>query len=183
MSFKQFVKVEEGINDKYLFKAVIVAGGAGSGKSYVVKKAFQDTGARIVNSDKFLELLLAKNSIPLKFEKGTDIAKKQHDLRMKAKELTSNKFLQYFNGMLPIIIDGTGAKFEKIKEQKEALERFGYDVSMLFVNTSLSVALKRNQLRDRTVDPEIAQNMWKRVQENMGKFQDLFGNDKFMGKF
>jgi len=171
-------KIKEGINDPNLFKAVIVAGGPGSGKSFIVDKTFGGTGARIVNSDEFTEHLLQKNNLPMVFQRSdTDVGQKQTEIRYKAKELATNKALNFFNGMLPVIIDGTGAKYDKIMDQKKALEEFGYDVSMLFVNTPLEVALDRNQKRKRTVDPELVKQMWEAVQNNLGKFQQAFGKN------
>jgi len=50
---------------------------------------------------------------------------------------------------------------------------------MIFVNTSLEVALQRNIDRgnkgDRTVPEYIVKTSWKDVQSNIGKFQNLFG--------
>jgi dephospho-CoA kinase len=176
MRFKQFIL--EGINDKYLFKAVLLAGGAGSGKSFVVKKAFGSTGARVINSDDFFEFKLRKYNISMKIApEGSDLETIQQKHRNRAKELASSKMSHAINGMLPMIIDGTGAKYEKIKKTKEYLEGIGYDVSLVLVNTSLDVSLDRNAKRERSVDPTISKNLWQSVQNNIGKFQSLFGNN------
>ena len=45
---------------------------------------------------------------------------------------------------------------------------------MIFVNTSLDVALERNQKRDRTVPESIAIKSWNDVQRNIGKFSQYF---------
>ena len=51
---------------------------------------------------------------------------------------------------------------------------------MLFVNTSLEVAQERNLSRvGRTIKPEELEKMWRAVQDNMMKFQQLFGAEKF----
>ena len=49
------------------------------------------------------------------------------------------------------------------------------DWFMVFVNTDLDVALERNQMRDRTLPSELVKSAWQGVQNNMGKFQALFG--------
>ena len=168
----------EGINDKYLFKAVVIAGGPGSGKSFVSRNAFANTGARLINSDEFFEHLLRKNNLPLDiYNPETPIGDKQQELRKVAKQLASNKSMLFFNGMLPVIVDGTGADYNKIHDQSNMLREFGYDVSMLFVNTSLDVALDRNKMRERTVPEKVVVNYWNKVQNNIGKFQSLFGNN------
>ena len=56
----------------------------------------------------------------------------------------------------------------------------GYDCYMVFVNTSLEVAMVRNTERERTVPPEIVKNNWNTVQQNIGKFQRLFGQQKMI---
>ena len=44
--------LDEGVNDPGIFKAVILAGGPGSGKSYVAKKmGLKSLGLIVVNSD------------------------------------------------------------------------------------------------------------------------------------
>ena len=45
---------------------------------------------------------------------------------------------------------------------------------MIFVNTSLDVALERNQKRDRTVPESVAIKSWNNVQRNIGKFSQYF---------
>ena len=48
---------------------------------------------------------------------------------------------------------------------------------MVFVNTSLEVAKKRNDERARSLPEDILETSWKNVQNNMGKFQGLFGRN------
>ena len=50
---------------------------------------------------------------------------------------------------------------------------------MIFVNTSLETAQKRNQMRKRTLAPKEGR-MWNEVQNNIGKFQRLFGGKNFI---
>ena len=50
---------------------------------------------------------------------------------------------------------------------------------MVFVNTSLEVALARNEQRARSVKPTIVKKSWQDVQNNMGKFQNFFGLSRF----
>ena len=41
--------MEEGVNDPHIFKAVFMAGGPGSGKSFVAKKMLAGTGLKMLN--------------------------------------------------------------------------------------------------------------------------------------
>ena len=80
-------------------------------------------------------------------------------------------------GKLGMVIDGTGHDFGKIKKEKIALEKEGYDTYMVFVNTSLDVALDRNSERDRVLPEKLVKKSWEDVQKNIGGFQSLFGGD------
>ena len=74
-----------------------------------------------------------------------------------------------------MVVDGTGRDYDKIKNQVAQLRQLGYDCYMIFVNTSLSVALERNAKRERSVPEYITKKSWEGVQANIGRFQNLFG--------
>jgi len=95
-------------------------------------------------------------------------------IRGKAKKVTSKKQANYIEGRIGMVIDGTGKDYDKISKQKAELESLGYDTHMIFVNTSIDVALERNSKRERTVPEDIAIRGWKQVQSNIGKFNTLF---------
>ena len=78
------------------------------------------------------------------------------------------------------MLDGTGHDYESIKSQSHLLKERGYDVYMIFVNTSKEVALQRNAERERKVPVGVVIERWKAVQENTGKFQNLFGATNFI---
>ena len=65
----------------------------------------------------------------------------------------------------------------KIYKQYITLSELGYDCHIVFVNTSLDVAQQRNSERDRSLDATRVESYWKLVQQNIGKFQNLFGSD------
>ena len=201
------IKVTEGVNDPGIFKAVFLAGGPGSGKTYVAKQLFgiperlniSVSGMKMVNSDKELKFLLNKFGFGTDLDKmpdelfksltGTYVYKTtksatgrtrgvkktyKSGLRDFAKSLTKQRMKQYQAGKLGMIIDGTGHDFGKLAKMKRELEEDGYDTYMVFVNTTLEVAQKRNQERDRILPPKLLEKSWKDVQSNLGKFQNLF---------
>jgi len=86
----------------------------------------------------------------------------------------------FLEGRLGVIYDGTGDDYEKIKGLREKCENMGYDTYMIFVNTSLDIALGRNAARERSVAVDIVTDSWQKVQNNMGKFQNLFGKSNFI---
>ena len=189
--------LHEGYKDPGIFKAVFLAGGPGSGKTYIAKGLFgipervnvSQTGMKMVNSDKELKYLLKK------FGFGTDLDSlpdevfsnltnpkdpKYSGLRNFAKDLTAERRRLYQNGRLGMIIDGTGDDFQKIAGEKKELEAIGYQTYMIFVNTTLEVALERNEKRDRVLPRSIVEDSHKSVNRNIGAFQGLFGSGNFM---
>ena len=82
----------------------------------------------------------------------------------------------FLDGRLGLIIDGTGKDYDKIATQVAGLKNLGYDCYMIFVNTSLDTAQERNKQRKRTLPEKEVAAMWNAVQQNIGKFQRLFGN-------
>ena len=79
-----------------------------------------------------------------------------------------------------MIIDGTAKDYNKISSQVATLRKLGYECSMIFVNTSLETALAQNRKRKRTLPDDEVKVMWNQVQNNMGKFQSLFGGSSFI---
>ena len=64
---KSFTELLEGVYDPNIFKAFFMAGGPGSGKSYVAGKTTAGQGLKVVNSDDVFEryLKLAKLSFEM----------------------------------------------------------------------------------------------------------------------
>lgn len=171
LDFKSYL--EEGINDPSIFKAIFLAGGPGSGKSFIVgKTALQQMGFKLINSDIAFERALAKVGLNPSPE---DIASnKGQEVRAQSKELTDKKMQLAINGRLGLIIDGTGKDYEKIVGQVNQLRALGYSVAMIFVNTDLETAMVRNNKRKRSLPDDMIKKMWDSVQRNIGKFQNLF---------
>ena len=169
---KTFNELQEGVYDPNILKAFFLAGGPGSGKSYVVKRTTGGLGMKILNSDDHFERLLKQagldSKMPPEEKQPRDVA------RDRAKEMTKKQRENYLFGRLGLIIDGTGKDFNKIAYQARELEGFGYDTHMIFVNTSLDVALQRNKERDRSVPVPLAVKSWNAVQRNIGKFSNFF---------
>ena len=169
---KSFQDLQEGLNDPNIFKAFFLAGGPGSGKSYVVRKTTGGTGLQIVNSDDAFERYLKIAGLSQKMPE--DETAERDVERARAKRVTSARKSGYIGGRLGIIIDGTGKDYDKIAKQSIQLRQLGYDTHMIFVNTSLDVALARNAKRSRSVPESIAVRSWKDVQSNIGKFSQHF---------
>ena len=172
-------ELDEGLNDPGIFKAVFLAGGPGSGKSFIVgRTGLVGLGLKLVNSDPIFELGL-KNA-GLKTTPEDIYTAKGQSIRDRAKALTKKQQELYLNGRLGLVIDGTGKDYQKIQKQKEQLEAMGYETAMIFVNTDEDTALERNRKRDRSLSDEEVTKMWKSVQNNLGKFQNSFKSKFFI---
>ena len=176
------IYLEEGVHDPGIFKVVFTAGGPGSGKSFIAGRAglgkFSAFGLKTVNSDNIFEKLLkdAKmEPVPKQI-----FSPKGQEIRGHAKELTQKRQKGWLAGRLGLVVDGTGKDYVKIKKMSDSLRNLGYTSYMLFVNTSLDVAQQRNMMRARKLDPNEVEEMWKAVQQNMGKFQQYFGRQNFV---
>ena len=180
-AFEQFaekIDLQAGVNDPGIFKAVFLAGGPGSGKSFIVgKTALTALGLKLINSDDAFEIQLKK--IGLDTTPEDIFSPAGQAVRGKAKALTKLRQKLALNGRLGLVVDGTGKDFDKIKRQSEELKRIGYETGMIFVNTDLDTALARNRARKRTLPDADVTKMWKAVQNNIGKFQQYYG-DKFI---
>ena len=175
-SFEQILS--EGLYDPNIFKAFFLAGGPGSGKSFVSRNVFTGTGLKLVNSDIILENSLKKAGLSLSMPDEEQYFR--DILRTRAKAIVDNQIDLYVKGRLGLVIDATGRDYNIISRQFSALQLLGYDCYMVFVNTSLEVALERNSKRERVVPEYITKNSWQSVQNNIGRFQNLFGLTNFV---
>lgn len=182
----------EGRFDPGILKCVFMSGGPGSGKSFVAgelfgitpafKSSFSHFGLKSVNSDNAFEFLLMKHGID-----PADLAKDEvifhtatvgpDSPRERAKHLTRSQLDAYFSGKLGIIRDGTGDDTQKIATQKAQAESHGYDCYMVFVNTSLETALRRNASRPRKLPDYLVQQIWTKTQSNLDNFSHMFGQN------
>ena len=184
---KSYTELLEGVYDPNIFKAFFMAGGPGSGKSYAVELGIGQAqqgvkvtaqGLKVVNSDDVFEKYL--KDARLNFKMDANQGKQRDALRQRAKVITKKKQDNYIEGRLGMVIDGTGKDYNKITTDASTLRQIGYDVHMIFVNTSLEVALERNTQRPRQVPEKIVIDSWNQVQQNIGKFQRYFGNKNFV---
>ena len=172
IDFKSFIS--EGLEDTASFKAIMMAGGAGSGKSFVIALAgLRAYGMKVSNSDPHYEGMLAKAGLTLTPD---DIASAQGQaIRGRAKVLTDKEKEMWLKGRLGIIIDGTGKDLDDVKSECQQLKDMGYDVGMIFVNTPLETSIERDKNRTRTIGVKLVTQTWKAVQANRNDFKRMFG--------
>ncbi len=168
-TFRQFL--DESINDAGLFKAVFVTGEPGSGKSYTVSRLKGAVEPRIVNTDKATEFLVRKFGRPVTSENWPFFKDSAH-------RMTSGQLYSYLNGMLPLFIDGTSNDVSNILHRAGILESLGYDVGMIYIETSLETSLRRAKERAKKVGRIIDDDFIKKVHDQTE------ANEKyFRGKF
>ena len=173
--------ITEGVYDPNIFKAFFLAGGPGSGKSWVSSKTLSGIGLKVINSDDVFANALKKESMSLNFAgySAAEIARRDK-IRAKAKSLTGTNLRQSLEGRLGLIMDSTARDYDRISNEANLMKQLGYDTYMVFVNTSLEVALQRNSMRDRVLPDAIVMQNHKTVQKNMGAFQRTFGQNNFV---
>jgi predicted kinase len=199
MKFKDLKQeLLEGVYDPGIFKAFFLAGGSGSGKSYSAEKStgsaagkFQwhdnmntreltpgktgPFGLKVVNSDEQLEFGLMKAKMHSDMTKYSDAETMEKErIRKKGKKITKKREQLWINGRLGLIIDGTAKNPAKLSGQKQKLEAVGYSTYMIFVNTSLDIALQQNAGRSRKLTDETVRATWTEVQQVKDQLANLF---------
>jgi hypothetical protein len=189
----------EGVYDPGILKAVFMAGGPGSGKSFSAKVVFgvsdlraefntiTQLGLKLLNSDPAFNQYLKEIGVDpgslgdLPQEKWEEYTSDDPTSpRERAKTRMKSQEKLWSGGRLGLIVDGTGDNFGKMKRKKAQLESLGYDTAMMFVDTTLDVAQTRNKARgeqgDRFLKPDLVEEIWTNVQANREDFMGLFGN-------
>ena len=186
LNFNEFLDNEdiitEGIHDKFIFKAFYLAGGPGSGKSWVAAKTLEGSGLKVVNSDDGFERYANKAGLDLKqmgdFTK--DQTKLKDALRQRAKRGTQSMGQHAVDGRLGLIIDSTARDADKIESASQGLRYLGYQTYMIFVNTTVEVALRRNEERPRSVPEMIVRRSHSQIQKQIPRLIRMFGANNFI---
>ena len=164
MKFKKYIM--EGIQDRGIFKACFMSGSSASGKSYVIKQiSGGDISPKIVSTDTWTEYYM-------KFD--PEYSWKEYGI--KEKHLTKTQLSNYINSLLPLWIDGTSANSSAVLRRKGILQSMGYDVAMIFINTPVKTAIKRNKSRGRVVDQKFLEMSYKESQKLKNYYSGEFKN-------
>lgn len=181
-SFVTEETIEEGVHDKALFKAIFLAGGAGSGKDFILKRCLEGHGLKELNSDQAYTYLLKKNNLSL--EMPPEEHHERNIQRGRAKNITHSKKQLHLGGRNGVIINGTADDYNKMFHLKKEYENLGYETMMLFVGTSNKTSRNRNiergKLGDRKVPEDIRYKKWIGSHKNKERFRELFGADHFI---
>ena len=118
--------------------------------------------------------LMTKNNLSWKMPPEEEPEREKQ--RQRSKELVTRQQQTYADGGLGLLIDSTGRSYDKIENTKDQLESQGYKTTMIFVNTDLQTALRRNKQRERTLPDELIRKNFSAVEQQLGRFQRLFND-------
>jgi predicted kinase len=159
-------------------KVIFMAGGPGSGKSNVINQlGLKEQGFKVVNQDISLEWLMKNHGMPTDMREFTpEQASEFGKLSAQAREIALKKRIKYQGEGDGVVIDGTGASLNVMKKNIQDFKDKGYDVQMIFVETSQETALSRNKARkERSLRTGIVIKTHDSVQANKEAYKELFG--------
>lgn len=162
-------------------RAVFMVGGPGAGKTNVGKGLkLGRRGFKVINQDIALEPMKEQAGLPANEQQYN---KEQRSMRAKlgaaARKAAEQKMSQYMEGKKSMVVDGTGASYNATMKKINALREAGYEVSIVFANTSKEEAVARNKARaERALPDMIVERTWDAVQESAKLYKEEFG-DRF----
>ena len=188
IDYEALVRAKKSLKQSTLFslqtpQAIFMVGSPGAGKSSVITGlGLVEDGYRLINQDPYLEGYIKEAGLPTD-EKTYD--KEQRSLRAKlgwkARKAAEEDLARNTAGRESMVVDGTGASYKATTKKMKALEDAGYEVHMIFANTSKEVAVQRNRIRtERSLADFIVTKTWDNVQESVAKYREDYGS-RFYG--
>ena len=165
-------------------KAILLVGSAGAGKSTLVNKlGLRKQGYKYVNQDVALDWLAKNAGLPKDMNEFTDAeTSKWRDLQSEAAQAAKTKATRLQGEGSGVIIDATGSSSVGFEKTARELADAGYDAHIVFVDSSLDTALKRNKARgERKLTDTTVRNSYEAVQKNKREFSEYTGR-MVMGK-
>ena len=168
-------EILEGPHDPYQYKAIFFAGSPGAGKTYVARK-LADTfhGLKQVNMDIWFKRLMTKKNLSWKMTPEEEPEREKQ--RQRSKELVAKQQQTYADSGLGLLIDSTGRITQTVRRIKDELEDKGYETTMVFVNTDLKTALRRNKERERTLPDKIIHQNFEIIDQRLGEYSRMFND-------
>jgi dephospho-CoA kinase len=160
-------------------RAVFMVGGPGAGKTNVGKGLkLGRRGYKVINQDLALEPMKEEAGLPANEQQYN---KEQRSMRAKlgaaARKAAEAKMQKYKDNRESMVVDGTGASYNATMKKINALREAGYEVSIVFANTSKEEAVARNKARaERALPDMIVERTWDAVQESAKLYKQEFGN-------
>ena len=158
-------------------KVVFLVGAAGSGKSTLTKQlGFKEQGFTVINRDTELERLTKEAGLPTDMRKFTPKQRDQwREMQYKAAEKSTDDIAALRSKGKGVVIDEAGSSEAAIMRNLREFKKAGYDVQMVFVESSLDIALERNKNRtERSLTDTTVKNSFEAVMKNKKRFSEMF---------
>mgnify|MGYP003134237228 CR=1 FL=1 len=154
-------------------KAILLVGAAGAGKTTVIDQLdLRKQGFKYVNQDVALDWLSKNSGLPQNMNDFTrEQSSKWLDLQYEAASAAKNKAAKLRGKGDGVIIDSTGGDIRRISRD---FQDAGYDVQVVYVNSSLDNALARNKSRtERRLTDTTVRNSYEKVQKSLKGIKEL----------
>ena len=157
-------------------KAILLAGNAGAGKTTIINKlGLRKQGFKYVNQDIALDWLTKNNGLPKDMNEFTrEQADKWRELGGEAAVAAKNKASRLQGQGDGVVIDGTGAVGVQFQSMARDFSDAGYDVQIVFVESSLENAVARNKGRsERRLTDVTVRNSVESAKKNKKAFKEM----------
>jgi len=170
---KEYIKRDGNITAREYFNSNDIVGAILKNKAYTT----------YLNPDRGIENILKQKGETFAQQDRSSVSKNMARARKKTAEIEQHALDQGYN----LVVDGTGAGYNATAARAKKYTDFrgenvpdGYEVSMVFINTSLETSLARNARRvERSLEPFIVERTWKQTEANRRKYKKLFGKNYF----
>lgn len=157
---------------KHPFKAFLMTGPAGAGKSFTSKNLLgipAEVRRFTLNPDEIIEDIFPRFGLPLKFIQDQDdpIGAAQAEMRKLAKIATKSKATGFINRAKPLYLDTTGETPAKMIPVLQKLIELGYDIGIIKISVPKATSIGRDQKRERTVGEKVTGAIWDAYQKNV----------------
>ncbi|SVB06952.1 uncharacterized protein METZ01_LOCUS159806, partial [marine metagenome] len=116
-------------------------------------------GLKVVNSDIWFQHLMKRKGLSLKMPANEFEAREA--ARYASKAVTDKRLTSLINARLGVIVDSTSGDINKSQRIITMLKNSGYDVKVIFIETTLETAKARNKTRSRTLPDAVVEFSWK----------------------
>lgn len=145
-------------------KAIVMAGGAGAGKSFFVRQIrsdLQKQGWTELNADKYVE------------DKDSPM---YNNLAKASSQIDKVDLPNTIKSGKNFLYDTTATNVDRIGGIKES----GYDVMMVMIYTNPIVSFLRNFKRERKVPTVGVLSSWNNIYKNIDTYKKMFGNNFYL---
>lgn len=158
-------------------RAIFVCGAGGSGKSTYIKEKLKNY--KHIDVDIFYEKLLKNTGLHLKIK---EFSKEELSIANQLFEQASNQnhrfLLECIQNKIDVVIESIGRDVDYILEQRNYLEKNGYQTSMIMIYKELDVCIDRVEKRERSYSKNVTIKSWNESYKNIENYKTEF-RDKF----